>query len=1732
MPNEEIGNLVAKVSMDSMGFQEGVAQLRRQLSVVKSEFKAAAANLGEFGTETDKLRLQTESLTKQIEIQRGIVQTLEQAYAKSAAEKGEDAKQTQQLAIKLNNARAALGEMESELRQANSQIEQQASGMGKLGTAMEQTRSRLASLGAIVKTSLVWGAVYEGINAVTGGLKGIITTSMDFESEMSKVKALSGATGDQFEQLRQTAIKLGADSVFSASQAAQGMTNLAAAGFNAQQIIDAMPGILNAAAAAGEDFASVSDIMISAMNDFGLKANDMSHIADDLAAAANASSISISDIGVSLKYVGPVAHSAGLSLEEISAALAILGNNGIKADTAGTSLRMGLQRLVSPPKAAAEELDNLGVKVTDTSGKMLPLSTIIGQLHDKFQGMSQSQRLAAASAIFGAESMSAWLTLIDKGSGQLDKLTNSFVHSNGAAKQMADTMNDNLKGSIQQMEGAFESLSIKIGQAVTPALRTVIDGITRVVQSLTNGSALKGLFPPELITSVQYFGKEIKESFGLLKNALGDGKLGKQVYDFFAPFQSLGSVAAKVIEDIGSGIYAMTSLLTGDKAGFEHIMDALGVPPAVQQSMENEMSLLKQAYQVVMPAFKQIAQQIVTFFKNNWPEIAAAVKNAMQVIDSVMNLLWPVIKVVVIGTLKTIMDMIKEATNMWMDTIKIFADLFTGNWSGLWHDITDLLKNALGLAWNLFSFWIGGKILGLLKAFAPALKAPFKAAMDGLSDVASSALSGIRNLFGKAFDWVVNNTVGRVKSLVSGISDRLSGMRDTVSSALDHVKSAFSSAWSAVYNNTIGRVKTLVSSIQSRLGSLPSVVSSLFGKIRDAGVSAFEKLVSSASSRISSLRSTVQSRINSLLSYIAGLPGKMASYGSKMISSLVSGFKSIHIPLPHFSFGEGHRKIAGINVPYPTVSVNWYATGGIFNQPSVIGVGEAGPEAVVPLSKLPDLLAQAMQKAFQGGKTGVDVLSMLFSGGETGAGQWGRNLASMLAQGLQSQTGVLANAANAAATAIEDYLGWHSPTRKGPGKTSDQWGSNLTKTIASGISKSKSSASKAAKDVAQALIDGLKSKVAPYEQTINQLKAKLKFDQNQGNTAAATKDASQLASAYQQAISKIQSAMKSVNAEIKKLNPKTHASDIEKLKKQYAAWGAEVYKDKDALHALKAEAQTDVAQNLLNKVESNMDSVQKQIDILQAEKQYLSDSGKSISGVDKSIAGEYQKEIKTIQSSIKSLQSELKKLDPKTQGDLVKQVKDKIADLNAQLWQTKDALAQLQQQSIQNTVTNLLNKADTNLAPLQQQLNVLQAEQQYLSDAGKDTSSIAKQIGNVYNQEIKSIQSSIQSLQAELKKLNPKTQADLVQQVKQKIADLNSELWQTKDALVQINAQAANAFKTATDLDLQAISTALQSKLDAFDQATQAMDAQFQAQLAALQQEQTQDDRANQQKQWDEQMADLQHQLAVAQMMNDPETVKQVQAQIDDLNQQIADQQKQWAIQDQEQAIQLQQQQYDQQRALMRDEMEQEIQLEQQKFQALQTQLVQAIQTGQLTLAQANAAWLQAIKDTGDQAIQLQIQAQAESQDELNSWVQSYVDVGEKYGQGLAQGLVAGLNSMLGAVQAAAAKLASAASAAIGAGKAAVATATASLKVPAMASGGILTGPTLALAGEAGPEAVLPLNDSTLGRLAAAIVAQMGGARGGQQQPINIDVHIGNDVVASYVWDYGLQQTVERQRKG
>lgn len=316
--------------------------------------------------------------------------------------------------------------------------------------------------------------------------KAAIQTGMEFDKQMSAIKAISGATGDQFEALRKQAIDLGATSAKSASEVAAGQLELAKAGFTVKQTLAAMPGVIAASTASGEDMARTAEVMTSALNGFGLKASAASHVADVLAQAANDSSADINDLGYAFKYAAAPAHALGMKLEEVSAAIEIMSDAGIKGETAGTTLRGGLIQLLKPSEETSKMMEKLGITIEDSKGNFVGLANLIQNISESLEGQTRAQKLANLSAMVGTEAASGFLTLMEAGPQKIRKYTKSLQESDGASKKAADTMSDNLAGAIEQMEGAFESAEISVSDRLKPAVKAGVEVITKLVEGFNH----------------------------------------------------------------------------------------------------------------------------------------------------------------------------------------------------------------------------------------------------------------------------------------------------------------------------------------------------------------------------------------------------------------------------------------------------------------------------------------------------------------------------------------------------------------------------------------------------------------------------------------------------------------------------------------------------------------------------------------------------------------------------------------------------------------------------------------------------------------------------------------------------------------------------------------------------------------------------------------------------------------------------------------------------------------------------------------------------------------------------------------------------------------------------------------------------------------------------------------------------------------------------------------------
>lgn len=567
----------------------------------------------------------------------------------------------------------------------------------------------------------------------------------DFEEQMSRVKAISGATGSSFDQLKQQAIDLGAKTAFSAKESAAGMENLASAGFGANEIMAAMPGLLDLAAVSGGDVALASENAATALRGFGLDAGQAGHVADVFARAAADTNAEVADMGDAMKYIAPVANAMGISLEESAAAIGIMSDAGIKGSQAGTSLRGALSRLAKPTKPMIGVMDELGLSFYDAEGKMKSLKDQIGMLQQAFKGLTPEQQQNALVTLYGQESLSGMMALIDKGPDSLGKLTNSLKDSNGAADEMARTMQDNMNSSIEQMLGAFESAAIVIQGIIAPAIRGVADTIGGLVQKFVDAPepiqkmvlVIAGLVAA--IGPLLFIGGSMLVWFAKLKVAVGF---------LSTTFPALGGVFTALTGPVGI-VIGIVALLVGafilawnTSEGFRNAVTS------IWESIKNTISF---AVQTVSNTITRIFGSVVAWWKANNEEIAAAVnaiwngkigqfiRDAMGVIKGIIVGVWTAIKGITEGVWTAISAVIEGALRVIQGLIKFVLGVLSGDWSMAWEG---MVEAASGILYGLGGLVVGAleAVIGVVKGFWSTFK---NAGWNLVKMIADGILSGI-----------------------------------------------------------------------------------------------------------------------------------------------------------------------------------------------------------------------------------------------------------------------------------------------------------------------------------------------------------------------------------------------------------------------------------------------------------------------------------------------------------------------------------------------------------------------------------------------------------------------------------------------------------------------------------------------------------------------------------------------------------------------------------------------------------------------------------------------------------------------------------------------------------------------------------------------------------------------------------------------------------------------------
>ena len=681
-----------------------------------------------------------------------------------------------------------------------------------LGGILGSLGGSAVKFGALAKVGSM--ATQTLVNGMNNFAKSSVQTGMDFSAAMSEVGAISGASSKDMQVLTATAREMGASTQFSATEAADGLKYMAMAGWDTQQMVSGLPGILDLAAASGESLGTTSDIVTDALTAFGMQASDSGHFADVLAMASNKANTNVSMLGESFKYVAPVAGALGYSAEDTSIALGLMANSGIKASAAGTALRTTLTNMANPTDAMKGAMDQLGLSLTNADGSMKSLGEVTTDIQKAFSGLTEEQKAQYAATIAGKEGMSGFLAIANATEKDTNKLRDAIYNCDGAAKDMAATMNDNLAGDITKLQSAWQDLQIELFTAVEPALRQVVQAITSTVipaisdllswlTSLNLGDAFKNFDPKPLIGIATAAGIAIVaiKGFGFLKSFNPFSIFGKRGKTTFTQLGAgLGNLVQKSLKGVGD-------LVKGVEVGFGQMSSAMmkgfgGMMKTL--STINPAGLLSIAgvVAIVVAAFLALAacQDIVLPFMQGLADIITGLLNgALQALANMLVTLAPILVTLgqalaatapfieALGTaIATVASGIGEAVSMIVTAVTPIVEI-VGN---VFVQLVQIVANA---------------IVQIVQALAP-----FMPSINEIVQGVSQAIQAICN----SFNTLISNIapiLAQVTSLVQQFGDSISQVLDAtggviedfgnaVSSVLDSVAGIFDSIGNAAVN--------------------------------------------------------------------------------------------------------------------------------------------------------------------------------------------------------------------------------------------------------------------------------------------------------------------------------------------------------------------------------------------------------------------------------------------------------------------------------------------------------------------------------------------------------------------------------------------------------------------------------------------------------------------------------------------------------------------------------------------------------------------------------------------------------------------------------------------------------------------------------------------------------------------------------------------------------------------
>lgn len=970
-----------RVTSDSSSFQQEMKKAVQSMKELSSETSLATTQAKLFGSAQDALKAKISGLQAQISQQADIVklnkdrqQELVQQLDKWKSKQSELQSRIQATKAAIEQSTAATGEnsdetkaLKDELAQltkeekdAAAQVSKTEERLSKQTVATNKSEQALVELqGELKKTNKelkdaawdewtkkadkateVMDNVGQKLMVVTGAVVGMgaaaVKTTADFDAEMSTVQSISGATGEDFDALREKALEMGSTTAFSASEAASAMEYMAMAGWSTEDMLDGIAGVMNAAAASGEDLAATSDILTDGLTAFGLAASDSAHFADVLVAAGNNANTSVAMMGETFKYAGAVCGTLGITVEDCAIATGLMGNAGIKASQAGTALRSGLSKLIDPTTEAAKAMEQYGFNIATTEDGSVDFMGTMQNLRSAMGDLDATTQAQALSTIFGTEAMSGWAAIVSASDADFQSLTEAIYGCEGAAEAAAAVKLDNLSGQITILKSTIEGIAIQIGDILMPTIRNVVARI----QEWAAAFAAADEDTKKTILTVA----GVVAAIGPL--ILGVSKVIKTVKN-----------VVDAIEPVKKGLKAVKLAITGLSAPAVAIIAVIAALVAAFMRLWNTNEGFRTTIIGIWNEIKNTVGGFIEGLKERLGGMGITFESVSAAIKTVWNALCEFLAPVFEGAFQQVSNFLTAATNTILDIIDFFVALFKGDWEGAWAEVQSIFSNV----WQY--------IVATFQNVTATLKSVADVVLGWFGTDWNTVWTSISTFFVNLWNNIKNFFVGLWNGIVTTITGILNTISSIFTSAWNGIKNTISTVWNTISTIVSTAVNTVKSVISTVWNGIKTVTSSVWAGIKALVTGDINGVKSAVSTAVNAVKTTVSSVWNSIKSATSSTWNAIKTAISTPINSAINvvksaidkikGFFNFSWSLPKLAMP--HPYISGkfsLNPPQvPKFGISWYKTGAIMDGDTIFGMngntllggGEAGKEAILPL---------------------------------------------------------------------------------------------------------------------------------------------------------------------------------------------------------------------------------------------------------------------------------------------------------------------------------------------------------------------------------------------------------------------------------------------------------------------------------------------------------------------------------------------------------------------------------------------------------------------------------------------------------------------------------------------------------------------------------------------------------------------------------------------------------------